>query len=329
MVVYFDTVRRKRPVKEAGELIQLDWRTKKIMKSVPLFPFDPDVEDDPNPRGNSRGGKGIVISGSEILVGTYHSILVFDHALNYKRKITNNLFVNIHEMCMAGENIWVSCTAVDAALLVNRDGATLKSWWAREEKLLQDRYGLQPMTIDKNDDNRLVHLHAEVSTKPHHTHLNSVFKSGTDTFVLMNKPGVIFQIEPQLNVWLEDQGLRGAHSPVISGDGNVLIVCGTSRKSILIYDLKRRTLIKEIGLLTYKPIADLYQACPDEPFSQSIFVRGLEIIGARRILAGISPASLLEIDFCSGKLIDLFQYSTDVGDAVHSLACMTTNEKKV
>lgn len=328
MIVYFDTVRRKRPVKEAGELIQLDWITKKIIKSLPLFPFDPDVDDDPNPRGNSRGGKGIVISGSEILVGTYHSIMVFDLDLNYKRKITNNLFVNIHEMSMDGENIWVSSTAIDAALLVNREGTTLKSWWPREEKLLQDRYGLQPMTIDKNDDNRLAHLHAEVSTKPHHTHLNSVFKHGHTTFVLLNRQGVIVQIEPALKVILEDPLIRGAHSPVISQDGMQLLLCSSFRRSFLIYDLGKKSLVQEVDLLKFRTVADLYHICPDQPFNQSIFVRGLEIIDQRRVLVGISPASLLEIDFCSGKLIDVFQYSTDVGDAVHGLARMTTSEKK-
>lgn len=44
MIVYFDTVRRKKPVKEGGELVQLDWSTRKVLKRVPLFPIDPDIE---------------------------------------------------------------------------------------------------------------------------------------------------------------------------------------------------------------------------------------------------------------------------------------------
>ncbi len=95
MILYFDIVKRKRPVKQGGELVKLDWTAKKILKTVPVYPSDPDIEEDSNPRGNSRGGKGILISGNELFVGTYHSILVFDLDLNLKRKITNNLFVNI------------------------------------------------------------------------------------------------------------------------------------------------------------------------------------------------------------------------------------------
>jgi hypothetical protein len=319
MIIYFDTVKRKRPVKEGGELVKLNWASKKILKTIPVFPFDPDIGEDPNPRGNSRGGKGIIVSGDELLIGTYHSILVYDLDLNYKRKITNNLFVNIHEMCMAGENIWVSSTAIDCAVLVTPDGETIKSWWPREERLLQKRYGLAPMKIDKTRDNRLAHVHADLSNQPHHTHLNSVVKYLKNTYVLLNKQGVIVQIEPELKIIFEDSFSRGAHSPVISRKGNHLFLCSSFRRRILIYDLKSGTLANQIDLLNFDEIKDLYQSHPDQPFNQSIFVRGLEIIDDRRILVGIAPAAILEIDIDRNCLLDFYQYSDDVGDAVHGL----------
>jgi hypothetical protein len=326
MFVFFDTVKRKRPVKEGGELIKLDWDSKKILKTILLYPSDPDIQDDPNPRGNSRGGKGILIKEDELFVGTYHSILVFDLELNRKQKITNNLFVNIHEMCLSGENIWVSSTAVDAAMLVNREGFILKSWWPREERLLQERFGLCPMNVDKNRDNRLAHLHAELSTKAHHTHLNGVVKSYEHTYVLLNKLGVIVQIEPELRIILEDPFLRGAHSPMISREGDRLLLCSSFRRSILMYDLENGKLVKQIDLLNFDEIADLYQAHPDQPFNQSIFVRGLEIIDARRILVGIAPASILEIDMESSRLLDFYPHGGDVGDAIHGLVHLPKTE---
>ncbi|MCX6583943.1 MAG: hypothetical protein NT166_27520 [Candidatus Aminicenantes bacterium] len=320
MIIYFDTVKRKRPVKEGGELVKLDWAARKVLKTVPIFPFDPDIEDDPNPRGNSRGGKGILISGNELFVGTYHSILVFDLDLNLKRKFSNNLFVNIHEMCFADENIWVSSTAIDCAVLVAPDGQTVKSWWPREETLLQEKYGLSPMDIDKTVDNRLLHIHAELSTKAHHTHLNSVVKSGPNTYVLLNKPGIVVQVEPVVKVVLEDPAIRGAHSPKISAAGDRLLLCSSIRKCIVVYDLENGKPVKQIALLDFPGIAKLYNAHPDQPFNQSIFVRGLEILDDQRILVGISPAAILEIDIQQNRLLDFFQYSPEVGDAVHGLA---------
>jgi hypothetical protein len=326
MIIYFDTVKRKRPVKNAGELVKMDWNTKKIIKTQPLFPSDPDIEEDPNPRGNSRGGKGILISGNELFVGTYHTILIFDLDLNLKRKITNNLFVNIHEMCMARENIWVSSTALDCAVLVTPNGETVKSWWPREERLLQEKYGLCPMTIDKNSDNRLTHLYAELSTKPHHTHLNSVVKYGDNTYVLLNKLGIVVQVEPRVKVVLEDSAIRGAHSPVLSRDGNQLLLCSSLRKSIVVYDLENGKLVKQIDLLNFDEISDLHQSHQDQPFNQSIFVRGLEIIDDRRILAGIAPASIIEVDRESSRMLDFYQYSSDVGDAIHGLVYLPKTE---
>lgn len=319
MIVYFDTVRRKRPVEKGGELVQLDWSTKKVLKKMPIFPTDPDVKYDPNPRGNSRGGKGIIINEEEIFVGTYHTILVFDFFLNLKRKITNNLFSNIHEMCFSGENIWVSATAIDCAVKVNREGKTIKTWWPREEKVLQDKYGLWPMDIDKTVDNRLKFLHLEVEKKESHTHLNSVTKYREQTYVLLNRQGAVVQVKPTVKIVLEDILICGGHSPVVSGDGKQMILCSSFRKEILFYHLEKGKLIKKINLLDFEKIVDLHKKHPDQPFNRSIFVRGLEIIDPNRILVGVSPASILEIDINRNKLLDFYQYSFDVGDAVHGL----------
>jgi len=321
MIIYFDTVKRKRPVYEAGELIKLDWDSKTVLKTLPIYPYDPDILHDPNPRGNTRGGKGILFSEkkNELFLGTYHSILVFDPDLVLKRKITHNLFVNIHEMCFAGENIWVSSTAIDGAVLVSPFGETIKTWWPREEKTLQDRFGLKPMYIDKNADNRLKYIHAELSTKEHHTHLNSVFKFHEKTFVFLNKLGAVVQVEPGVKVVAVDQLARGGHSPAVSADGRQILLCSSFQKEVLIYDLEKGILVKRIPLLDFDEVARLREQYPDQPFNQSIFVRGLEIIDPGRILVGIAPAAILEIDIDRNRLVDLYRYGSDVGDSVHGL----------
>jgi hypothetical protein len=327
MIIYFNTVKRKRPVKEGGDLVKLNWSSKKILKVLPLYPTDPDIDSDSNPRGNTRGGKGMLIKGDDLFVGTYHSILVFDLDLNFEWKITNNLFANIHEMCFSGENIWVSSTAIDCALKVNRQGQTLKTWWPREEPLLQEKYGLRPMDIDKDDDNRLKYIHEELSTKEHHTHLNAVATFGDRTYVLLKRQGVVVEIEPEVRIALEDGLVRGSHSPVIAGDGRRMILCSSFQRDVLVYDLESGGLIKRIHLLDFPEIARLHQEFPSQPFNQSIFVRGLEIIDSERILVGISPAAILEIDLERGGLLDFYQYSSEIGDAVHGLVHLSTAGK--
>ncbi|PID56920.1 hypothetical protein CSB45_09695 [candidate division KSB3 bacterium] len=320
MFVYFTTVRRKRSVKEGGELIQLNWEDKQLIQSIPLFPSDPDIIYDPNPRGNSRGGKGVIKYNNELLVGTYHTILVFDCNLRFKRKISNNLFVNIHEMDIVGEHIWVSSTGIDCVLLVDLNGNTLQSWWPREIPLLQNTFGLSPMNIDKACDNRIRYLHGEMSNRDSHVHLNCVTNCREKTYILLNKLGVFVQIRPELKLIIHDKNIRGAHSARILDNGEVVVFCGSFKKRLLFYALKDGVLIKEIELLKFPEIKQLYKNYPDQPYNKSIFVRGLDIINNRRLLLGISPASIIEIDIVHEMLVDFFQYSTDVGDAVHGLA---------
>lgn len=319
MHVYFDTVRRTRPVKEGGELIQLDWATKRIINALPIFPSEPNVPHDPNPRGNSRGGKGIVLHDHEIFVGTYHTILVFDRNLRLKRTISNPLFVNIHEMVLKGKHLWVSSTAIDCALLINQEGKTLRSWWPREEPVLQKKYGLFPMDIDKTIDNRLKYLHKQVSLNPGHTHLNCVTTHGERTFALLNKLGVLVQIEPEVKVILEDRKIRGGHSAKVINNGEQIVLCGSFGKELLFCDLHQGKIIKELKLLMFDELRKLHENSPDQPYNKSLFVRGLDIINGQRVLVGVSPASILEIDIINDQLIDSYQYSSDVGDAVHGL----------
>jgi hypothetical protein len=320
MVVLFDTVRRTRPVREGGELVMLDWNSKRVLKSLPIYPEDPDILNDPNPRGNSRGGKGILVSEEEVFVGTYHTILVFDRLLNRKGKISHPLFAGLHEMGFAGTDIWVAATAIDAALLVDRRGSLRRSWWPREDLLLQERYGLFPMDIDKKADNRIRYLHEVISEKEGHTHLNAVVHSRGRTFVLLNRLGLVVQIEPETKVVLEDKRIRGGHSPVVLEDRGQLALCSSFEKDILFFDLLTGQMAKRIHLLDFAEVARLHRDHPDRLFSKSIFVRGLEVIASDRILAGIAPASILEIDIDRGRLVDFYQHSTHIADAVHGLA---------
>jgi hypothetical protein len=323
VIVFFNTVRRKRPVRKAGELIKLDWNSKKILSRCVIYPTDPDILDDPNPRGNTRGGKGILVTEEEVFVGTYHTILVFDHDLNLKRRITHRLFVNLHEMSFDGKNILVSSTAIDAALLVSRRGRLLRSWWPREEESLREALGLIPQKINKRVDNRLRHYNIEPSGKPGHTHLNSVFTYKKSTFALLKRYGVIVRLCSPAEVFLAEPSLRGSHSPAITPSGDLLVVCGSMSRELLIFDTSEKSLKRRLKLLDIPEIAAMYSDHPDEPYNQSIFVRGLEVLDEKRALVGISPAAILEVDIETGKLLDMYRHSREVGDAVHGLACIT------
>ena len=75
------------------------------------------MDDDPNPRGNTRGCKGITIIGNEIIAANFHTLKVFDFSLNHIRDFSHGLMVGMHETYNAsGKRIWVSSTVIDAAV---------------------------------------------------------------------------------------------------------------------------------------------------------------------------------------------------------------------
>ena len=320
MIVFFDTVRRKRPVHEGGELVKLDWRKKRVLSVRKIFPENPTIENDPNPRGNSRGGKGILVTANEVFVGTYHTILVFDHNLNLLRTISNPLFVDIHEIALDQNDIWVSSTTIDAAIKVDQWGGGTGEFWPRENRKLQRELGLFPLAIDKSVDNRLLHLYSSLSEQPGHVHLNSVTKCGSRTYVFLNRLGTLIQIVPETKVIIQDLSLKGAHSPQIFDGGRRMWICGSFKRCLIEYDLHARKEIRRIELADFRLVRKWMKQYPDQPFNRSIFVRGLNIVDEHRLLVGVSPAAVLEVDALQSKLLDFFQYSQEVGDAVHGLA---------
>ena len=108
MQIFFSTVVRAAPVEKGGELIQLDWDSKTVLSRIPIAPKNPKIID-PNPRGNARGGRGIVVLNDEIFVASYHTLEGYNSRLEPTRNITNGLLVGLHEVCKDERgNFWVA-----------------------------------------------------------------------------------------------------------------------------------------------------------------------------------------------------------------------------
>ena len=132
--IYFSTVIRSAPTLQGGEIVRLQWETKRIEARAPVAATDP-VLNDPNPRGNTRGGRGIVRYGDEILVCSYHTVKAFDPALRPVRDLGHPLMVGLHEVSATTRgSLLVTCTATDAVLEIDLEtGGCLRSWWPREQ----------------------------------------------------------------------------------------------------------------------------------------------------------------------------------------------------
>jgi hypothetical protein len=332
MRVYFSTVIRTADPLRGGSLVSVDWAAKRSIGIAPVVPHDPDLVD-PNPRGNTRGGRGIVFCGDEVAVASYHTLRFYDRSLRHTRDITHPLFAGIHELADAGDgSVWVAATAVDAALRVDMtSGRLLDQRWPREMPGLQAALGVEPLAIDKSADNRARFLDPELMHGPGRLHLNALAVDAGRLLALLHTPGVIADLDAG-TVVVRDGALRNGHNLVVREDG-VAIVNETMRGTVRFYDLRSGKLVRTLRLRDHRWVRDHIRrhalvhglrtrfarlGLVGRPPARPLFVRGLDR-HAGRVFVGISPAAIVEIDEESGRLEGAFRHSADVRQAVHGL----------
>lgn len=332
MRIYFSTVVRTARPDQGGALMSLEWPAKRISHSVPVIPTDP-LLDDPNPRGNTRGGRGIVFHDGGVVVASYHTLLLFDRSLKHQRSITHRLFAGIHELASTADgSVWVAATAIDAALKVDlTSGDVIEERWPREMLGLQRALDVRPLELDKSADNRGRFLSPRHMSAPGHLHLNALAVYQGRLLGLCHAPGAIVDLDED-RIIVRHKGLARAHDLVVRDDGSA-IVCDTAAGSVHLFDLRNGSLMRSYDLRDHAWVrhhirrATLAHSIRQLgarmgmrglPPARPLFVRGLAR-DAGRLYVGISPAAVLELDEDDGRLIDAYSHSTDVQQVVHGL----------
>jgi len=334
MQIVFSTVIRSAPVKQGGELVKLDWKNKKVIARVPIYPFNPEI-DDPNPRGNSRGGRGIaILPNGNIIVASYHSLYLYDDKLQFQRSISHPSMVGLHEIHLdkCEDNIWVSATTIDAALKVNiTTGEVIRQIWPREIPAFQKLLSLVPMDLDKQADHRAQFLSRKHLEHPSHLHLNAIAIWRDEVYALFHAFGVIVNLDRQ-EIVIKDRALKGGHNLIIQENG-LVTVNDTFGHTVRIYNLNTGHLERVLSVKKFPWVKTLTRGYYTKFYLRAVlyklgfhhvaigrplFLRGLERIG-NLLFVGMSPASILCIDETQGKLIDAYNYSKDVNMCIHGL----------
>ena len=327
--LFFSTVVRAAPLHEGGEVVRLDWASKQVEARAPVRPLNEALRDR-NPRGNSRGGRGIWLTEDAVYVAAYDGIRVFDHRLQPRSELTNGLMVGLHEVFMTEQKrLWVAATAVDALLEIDlTSGAIVGEYWPREVPAFQKAFGVEIPQLDKTADQRAAFLDPEHAHHPSHLHLNALARWRGSTLGLLNRFGAVIDLDHN-EVVVRDKVLRGGHNLVVRED--IAAVCATSDYSVRLYDLDSGQPLQAFGLARYPELAHLLagrrrarvsravqRVAQRAVIAKPLFVRGLDLVGTR-LFVGFSPASIACIDLTTGDLVDFYQYSDDVRVCVHGL----------
>jgi hypothetical protein len=341
--LYISTVVRTAPIKQGGELIRFNWDTKTVEARIPIYPEDPEVND-PNPRGNTRGGRGVALLGDQVLCASYHTLRVFDRDLRELYGITHPLMANVHELVVDPSNghVFAACTAIDAVLEVDlQKGRIVREYWPREMAGIQGMLGVEPLDFDKREDARIEFVSRPYQKDPSHLHINGVTRWCGETFAFSNAFGAVINLD-RGEVVIHDPAIKGAHNLIITDED--IVINDTVGRKVRTYDrvsgklkwdfdllkmpeiaaIKRQSegtpLMQEIAKLKHTPLRKAYyklgldRAVPALP----LFVRGLDIVGDV-MLVGFSPATVAMLNRYTGQLLDMHQFSKDVCATVHGL----------
>ena len=329
--LYFSTVFRYAPIDQAGELVKIDWEEKRVEKKVPVLPKVLKFED-PHPRGNSRGGRGIAVVDGKVIMAGYCELQVYDLDLNPLFNISHNLFSGLHEVYYESDHrLWVTSTSLNTALLIDLDtGQLLDQFWPQEIPAFQERWGVKPRAINKEEDNRIRFLSKNIERDPYHLHLNAIATWRGEQYGLFNRFGAVVNLTRGFVVF-EDPKIKGAHNMIILEDGSIF-VNDTRNQAVNIYDM-HGALKKRINLLPmhkarskvlshklFNPARRILNqfGLAKHEIVMPFFVRGMDIHDDL-VFVGISPASVLCVNWQTGKLVDSFTYTEDIRKAVHGL----------
>jgi hypothetical protein len=240
----------------------------------------------------------------------------------------------LHETHISGSSIWVTSTAIDAALKFRlEDGVLEESFWPREIPEFQQALELEPLAIDKSVDNRSNFLEQATYRGSSHLHLNAVYEFRGDIYALFHSKCVVVNLSKRTIV-IRDERLKHAHNLIMEEPG-VVYINDTRRAVIRQYDLESDQQIRAINVKKMRGIKSLlfksaalairemgvsFFGSKRKATARPLYLRGLAMDG-NYIFAGFSPATIVRIDKTTGKLVDYYFHSNDMRVCIHGLTC--------
>jgi len=320
MEVYFGTVHRGAPLNDSGEAIRLDWDTREVLARFTARP-DPRMDLEINPRGGARGCRGIRVTQDRVYAMGARTVYELTRDLEPIEDHSHDLMLGLHEAALSDtDRIWTTSTRINLA--IEYDVGTremVRLFDPRNMPAFQEALGLSPLDIDLESDQRTRWRGYDFKADKSHLHLNAVAVDGDRVLALFNRFGVIADLTNE-KVLARDPALERGHNIEVLPDGTLVSV-DTHGRTVRFYDPDTGELIRMIDLMAFPWVKALRQSArqgEDREVAKALFTRGLAFSGDH-FLVGLSPASLLLVDWRNHTLEDVYEHSTDVRVAIHGL----------
>lgn len=258
---------------------------------------------DPNPRGGTRGTRGISVYGERIVVANAERLFVFDTAWKLVAELSNELMADVHDVLAEERGIWVAATGIDQLLLVGWDGTLEHAWTFRKDRRLLKELGFGERSLPRAEpilDLRDPRLRDAGYDR---FHLNSLGRSENGLLLLFGRvrpseepnaeasSALLRATEngagnPELEVLHRQPGVR-LPSHNVAEDGDLLVYNDSSHHRLVAWDSAREE-----------------ERCAVPIPGSPPYARGLARIGEELYLVGSqAPLSVHAVDLRRGEVV--------------------------
>src|SRR5579859_2094332 len=175
---------------------------------------------DPNPRGGTRGTRGISAYGDRLVVANAERLFVFDTAWNLVAELSNELMADVHDVLAEERGNWATATGIDQLLLVGWDGTLEHAWTFRKDRKLLKDLGFDRRSLPRAEpalDLRDPRLRGSGYDR---LHLNSLGRSSTGILLSFGR----VRTNEELNAEFSSALLRATENGAGNPDVDVLHV---------------------------------------------------------------------------------------------------------
>jgi hypothetical protein len=142
------------PSAASGHIYVVDVEKQRVLQRSTIV--EPPYKSlDPNPRGGTRGGRGIALGEDQIAITNYSTIFRYSSKWEFLGLISNPLTAAIHDTLFQDGTLWVTSAANDLTLQMDMEGNILQSFNLRENLTVQEKLDWHPPLL--LDNKRLNH----------------------------------------------------------------------------------------------------------------------------------------------------------------------------
>ena len=136
-VVVTSIVRHAGTNERSGLLRVIDIERQRVLLQTTV-PESAHRATDANPRGGTRGARGIGVHGDRLVVANSERLFVIDPSWRVVNEITHPWTSAIHDVYAERAGIWITCTNCDLLMKVSWEGQILDSWsWRSDRRLVR------------------------------------------------------------------------------------------------------------------------------------------------------------------------------------------------